>query len=341
MLDPTMGWAIAGAEDHVLRTDDGGETWHDVTPPESAPIAEEPGKIASGFFLDANRAWITFSHPDLSVPAVPTVWRTGDGGQSWEPSLSLHLASLLAEFYDPAFMQFIDPENGWLLVNIGAGMSHVFMALFKTADGGITWDRLIDPATDDLQLCTKTGMDFVDAEFGWVTRDCQGVVEGVQIDWTSDGGLTWQAQSLPSPTSAKDLFDSPTLCGAHSPTLISRESGAVVVRCIVGFAPDLRTASFLYTTLDGGETWTSNPFPGDSLAFIDADLGWGLGRDVYMTEDGGQTWVHVKAVSWDGQFSFIDDQLGWAVARLGDETALVKTVDGGLTWAQLTPQVVP
>lgn len=115
----------------------------------------------------------------------------------------------------------------------------------------------------------------------------------------------------------------------------------MVVRCIVGFAPDLRTASFLYTTLDGGETWTSNPFPGDSLAFIDADLGWGLGRDVYMTEDGGQTWVHVKAVSWDGQFSFIDDQLGWAVARLGDETALVKTVDGGLTWAQLTPQVVP
>jgi len=97
----------------------------------------------------------------------------------------------------------------------------------------------------------------------------------------------------------------------------------------------------LYTTLDGGETWTSNPFPGDSLAFIDADLGWGLGRDVYMTEDGGQTWVHVKAVSWDGQFSFIDDQLGWAVARLGDETALVKTVDGGLTWAQLTPRVVP
>ena len=56
MLDPTMGWAIGGAEDHVLRTDDGGETWHDVTPPEPAPIAEEPGKIASGFFLDANRA---------------------------------------------------------------------------------------------------------------------------------------------------------------------------------------------------------------------------------------------------------------------------------------------
>ena len=154
-------------------------------------------------------------------------------------------------------------------------------------------------------------------------------------------GLLGKLQSLPPPTSAKDLFDPPTLCGVHSPTLFSRESGAAVVRCTVGFDPDPRTASFLYTTLDGGETWTSNPFPGDSLAFIDADLGWGLGRDVYMTEDGGHTWAHVKAVSWEGQFSFIDDQLGWAVARLGDETALVKTVDGGLTWAQLTPQVVP
>jgi photosystem II stability/assembly factor-like uncharacterized protein len=58
---------------------------------------------------------------------------------------------------------------------------------------------------------------------------------------------------------------------------------------------------------------------------------------MYETRDGGETWELIKTVSWDGQFSFIDEQNGWAIARNQDEIALVRTEDGGRTWSQLDP----
>ncbi len=48
------------------------------------------------------------------------------------------------------------------------------------------------------------------------------------------------------------------------------------------------------------------------------------------TVDGGATWSFVHAVTWDGQFSFVDDQHGWAVARNEQEIALVRTENGGV-----------
>lgn len=48
--------------------------------------------------------------------------------------------------------------------------------------------------------------------------------------------------------------------------------------------------------------------------------------------DGGLSWVAAKQVNWEGQFSFINPQTGWAVARNEDEIALVATDDGDLNW---------
>ncbi len=218
MFDATTGWAIGGeadVRDHVLRTSDRGHTWRDVTPAEPAPTGDEPRKIAIGFFLDANTAWVTYSYLDsFKVPLAPTVWRTRNGGQTWEPSQPL--VGDFVEFYTPSDLQFVDTQNGWLLVHVGAGMFHDYVMLFKTTDGGGRWDRVIDPHSDvDLQGCSKTGMVFVDAQNGWVTRDCQGVVDGASIDWTHDGGLTWQSQQLPPPAVDPDLFDPPSVCRAR------------------------------------------------------------------------------------------------------------------------------
>jgi hypothetical protein len=58
-----------------------------------------------------------------------------------------------------------------------------------------------------------------------------------------------------------------------------------------------------------------------------------------MTTDSGQTWTYLKTVNWVGQFSFIDETHGWAVARSGDEIALVNTTDGGRTWDIIEPQI--
>jgi photosystem II stability/assembly factor-like uncharacterized protein len=46
-------------------------------------------------------------------------------------------------------------------------------------------------------------------------------------------------------------------------------------------------------------------------------------------------------VDWLGQFSFVDEMRGWAVARSADASALVRTTDGGRTWELLEPIVSP
>jgi photosystem II stability/assembly factor-like uncharacterized protein len=78
---------------------------------------------------------------------------------------------------------------------------------------------------------------------------------------------------------------------------------------------------------------------------MDATHGWmlvipgpGLNPRLERTQDGGATWETVRRVTWeDARFSFISDQIGWAVASIGDESALVRTVDGGQGWVEIKP----
>jgi len=77
-----------------------------------------------------------------------------------------------------------------------------------------------------------------------------------------------------------------------------------------------------------------------TLIFFDGQIGFLLGRDMYETRDGGETWDLIKTVNWDGQFSFVDEQNGWAIAKNKGEIALVRTEDGGRTWSQLEPTTV-
>ncbi len=95
--------------------------------------------------------------------------------------------------------------------------------------------------------------------------------------------------------------------------------------------------SLLYRSADGGQTWDAWDFPGGSLFFLDESRGFALSREIFWTADGGITWEQEKTVSWDGQFSFVDADVGWAVARADDEIALVKTEDRGQTWRIIEP----
>lgn len=342
MLDTTVGWAIGGrngSSDRVLHTGDGGQSWRDVTPPEPAPAQGKPNKIAVGFFLDTDTGWVTYHFSDyFHKPVAATVWRTGDGGRTWQSSEMLAVGD--AEFYLPSHIWFVDSRNGWLLVHVGAGMQKDYVMIFKAANGGQRWQRIIDPYRNpDIQSCDKTGMEFADAQTGLMTKDCHGVIAGAFIHWTHDGGLTWQEQPLPSPSSDPGLFESSAACGTYWPTLFSAESAVLAVKC-VRYRDDIRQeVNFVYRTADAGQTWQATPYPGGALQFVDAGTGWALTRDIYKTEDGGQSWTRISAVDWDGQFSFVNQQQGWAVARSEAEIGLVHSADGGQTWQLLQPRI--
>lgn len=343
MVDANIGWAIGGLTnlgDHVLYTIDGGSTWKDITPPE-AQAASGDQKTATGYFQDAQTAWVIYAPYGYILPSHPVVWRTQDGGTTWQASQPLDLSGL-PETFVPSDIQFVG-QAGWMLVHVGVGMNHDYVALYHSTDSGLTWTRTLDPNHDGgIQPCSKTGMLFTDATHGWLTGDCEGVAAGVLLFKSSDAGATWQEVTLREPPGAQGLYtDMYVACGSYDLFFFSNDLGHLSVRCFNFKGTPITNNYYVYTTQDGGATWTVSTYPGVGLYFFSADTGWAISQKIQLTTDGGLTWKPISDVSWNPQFDFISEQIGWGVAWSKGQVALVKTTDGGARWTMLVPTIGP
>lgn len=338
MFSETRGWAIGGENDqgdHILNTVDGGDTWVDVTPPELSPNVGESKKRALAFFLDKTTAWATYYYRDsFNAPDTLVVWYTDDGGENWGASSPLERVSM--EHYSPIFLHFIDRDTGWFMVAVGAGMSHQYTVAYKTQDGGGSWEVIHDPMNSvHLQACCKTGLVFADTQTGLITFE-QGPYAEPYVEWTYDGGLTWEHETLQPLPSFPDMFAN-GYCNGHSPYMFSTQAALFALDC-----KNFNTGTidyFIYQTQNGGTTWYGDEYPGGELYCFDADNCFALDYEIHKTTDGGATWDYVNSPDWDGQFSFVNWQLGWAVARNSGGILLMKTVDGGETWVGLAPVI--
>lgn len=342
MIDAAEGWALGRAgvsEDHILKTGDGGETWQDVTPPESMVLPPALDSAAATFFLDVQTGWVAYLVDRVEpVPIEIHFWHTSDGGRSWDRGGRVDPTDYPES---PPILLFSDPATGWLLFEHFVGMGHHGFTLLRTQDGGRTWQRLAG-APESESTCHRTGLSFSGSSNGWMTSECPFEPgSGVFLEVSEDGGSTWQTLALPPPTQSPDLFRTVLLCSARSPHLFGPETGMLVVTCSLEDASGTQQRNFLYTTTSGGATWQTSVFPGGELYLLDPGRGWALSKDLQWTEDGGSTWTEIKTVEWEGQFSFVSAQLGWAVARSEAETALVRTTDGGQTWERMEPIISP
>ena len=162
---------------------------------------------------------------------------------------------------------------------------------------------------------------------------------------------TWRRWSLPVALFAM------VFCGTvPAQTDATRNYPTRSIRMLVGcfdyFDPPQQFVSYLYASDDGGFTWETILLPDPVLASQYTLIYFGLpassrhgalllGREIYSSTDDGRTWEHVKTVNWDGQFSFVDSLRGWAIASSSEGVALVRTVDGGRTWALIKPVIGP
>jgi photosystem II stability/assembly factor-like uncharacterized protein len=344
MLDQESGWAIGdtgAAVESILRTADGGGTWREVTPAEALSHPEQ-GTQALGYFQGKDRAWVVYFTPPGSTPEPAVVWRTQDGGQTWQSSQALDLSGL-ESIFDPSHLQLADDRVGWMLVHVGVGMNHDYVAFFKSTDGGQSWNRLLDPYNDGgIQSCYKHDLLFTDAQHGWLTGTCNGVAAGVLLFRTADGGVSWQEVKLPAPASSPNLFTSfEVACGSSSPAFLDTQTGYIDVSCDLYTQEPRTTEHYLFFTDDGGDTWTSTPYPGGELRFFDVQTGLALGQEIFKTEDGGASWTKISVVTWEGLFDFPAEGYGWAIARSGDKIALVFSQDGGQYWTIVQPRLAP
>jgi WD40 repeat protein len=361
MLDATHGWAIAGEADqaqHVLRTSDGGKTWMDVTPPETVTINDPSGRVlhgaAEGFFLNAETAWIIFR--TFRWDDTGTLWRTQDGGRSWEPSWRLPSLTFDTISSYPE-LEFADTLHGWLDIGYFLGAGSGRDELMETVDGGRTWELVIFDGSDQWENWVRGilgGMDFIDPLHGWATSG-HPYNDAKTIHWTSDGGHTWRTQELPGLD-----YDPCGYYAVNSLTLFTSASGMLRAYCADNFTYD-PSYDFLYVTNEAGKNWQIYTVPGETLGgsmeVVNSKVIYllkekqnpseGRRADLYRSRDGGHNWTNVSTLGWYGDLEFVDERVGWAVVRnepdeygIARFLMLMHTTDGGQTWEQLTPQTV-
>ena len=367
MIDAKTGWGIQEGsyellrpdsrlhlfytwrpEGYILRTSDGGKSWQNVTPPTGA---YSPGGL---FALDVNSAWASDNLPGSITPLATRVWRTTDGGQTWQASQPFWVADW-SEFYLPTRMQFIDRNVGWLLAATEVGMDGYILreVLFRTIDGGNTWER-INSFLEDLCVCGNGGLAFRDATTGWYGFSCVGggklimpfntlfAEGGLQVRQTVDGGETFSAYTIiPMPPDLQRLAAAnPEMdCGENRMIAFTPEVMGIEWECI-DYADRTRYRYFSLST-SAGHTWNTWE-PAGNEYFLNAAHGWRLlsPGQFQQTTDGGLNWVTLKTVSWqNAQFDFTSEQEGWALVSNDNITALVHTTDGGKTWEEIKPVI--
>ena len=331
MINKQFGWALtqdSDGIDHIIRTADGGYSWRDITPPQ--PI--DPG-------YSRYRAEVNFSNPNIgwaSFEGSNLIWSTLDGGINWNVQ-QLEFESFLGNM-----LVSLDPNQVWLFQYLEGGMQKVYTALFHSKNGQ-SWTKLLDPYTDtSIQGFDKTGADFVNPEYGWLTRDFRGVAVYLFLDITYDGGLTWQNLEMPAPPSDPDAF-STCACGLYDPAVVNTAIGSARLSCVCYVNDVTLIKNYLYRTIDGGAAWDIQSMPGSELHFISGQTFYATGREIYRTSDSGKNWILMKSVNWDGQFSFIDLNNALAVAYDpdDDEHALVVTRDGCNSFDLINPVLLP
>ncbi len=339
MKSATKGWGISGSV--VLTTSDGGKTWSEATPPES--LAFPASASAYGVFLDAQTAWVIYSQDDM-ILSEASVWHTTDTGRTWTPGPPLYHQVYGDVVWAELFA--LDAHNAWVMVRgvyVGAG-THYVHNLFRTHDSGVTWTPLDEQFSGDY-----TAMIFTDEGFGVRTLETLGAYyfDPPTFTRTLDGGATWAYIELPPPSDFPDLFDTYPYCETYQPVLLSDRSIRMLLGCMDNEYSVEDFVSYFYASEDAGATWQTTRLPAQveasqyQLVYFGREEALLLGRSIYRSTTDGQDWDYVSMVNWDGQFSFIDAQTGWAVGKDTTEVAIAYTDDGADSWSLIIPTIKP
>lgn len=322
MLDVNNGWALT--DTGVVRTTDGGSTWLDATPPGLN------GAPASPSFLNASTAWLAVGTGD---PTTGTLYHTSDGGANWSTNTVP---------FGGGSIDFTDAMNGWEMVGLNAGMSHEAVAVFRTNDAGVNWNRVFidDPSvagfSDSLPLVgDKNGILALDNNHAWVTGS-QPSSDFIYVYATQNGGTSWAHQELAIPPAY-----SGAMTGANLPVFFGSSEAILPVLLFAN-----NNGADFYVSHDGGQSWSATTPVGQggflSVASPSDFFIWDGSAPLSASHDAGASWttvtpnVNIK----DNMVSmqFINASTGWALTSdANSHRMLYKSVDGGSTWTVLIP----
>lgn len=265
LVDRERGWCVGRLRDNqghvLLATEDGGRHWTGQPLPET-------GWVRSIWFEPAGHGWLL---------SQKQLWRTQDGGQSWQPQdPPPGMRQYGGSFYATDMLHLVvighDSQSRWLIA--------------QTTDGGENWSQNL--------VAFQGGQGLLQAihfapgmKVGWVVG-----MEGERIEnrghiaytrplvlHTADGGKSWQRQELNTRSQLRDVW-------------ALSETEAWICSFGAYALPQFAPGRLFHTT-EGGATWQNESPAGCSLHklfFLDAAHGWAAGGA------GGSSWEPNRVV---------------------------------------------
>lgn len=282
----------------------------------------------------------------LAAALVVTASSTAVAQEPWVRQSPLPYPPL-----DTLTMAFPTPMHGYL-----AGDRIVFGTetgdfLLETHDGGHTWTHLDPPG---FQLDIRCVF-FLDELHGWVVGSTgPGTNDNFR---TVDGGVTWQAMTLPCCSWSIVRFLDPNFgwidsVGSMGPIALSTDGGdswTLPIVMVDNNAELLFTVSFanvqlgiatndsgVFRTTDGGVSWTqvlsgdfhAPQFLSESVLLLPVSP-----TGMLRSTDGGATWSPV-ATPGSGYFGIEVFTADIAIAMKSDGE-VIRTTDAGATWTEV------
>ena len=169
MISDKIGF-IAGSENTILKTTDGGETW--LGSSERARVGETRNNLENIWFVSRTTGWV--------IGSYGTLLHTTDSGETWKKQNAGVDNNLFG-------IHFVNETTGWISGQEGL--------ILQTNDGGKTWKQQQTDSIDNLH-----DIMFVDEKIGWAAGDFGSVLH------TTDGGNTWKSTKTGGSGTIKGLF---------------------------------------------------------------------------------------------------------------------------------------
>ena len=229
-LNSRDGWLVLGPTGvagvgQLYATRNGGQSWHHLVP--NTPLV---GVVS---FNTANTGRMLISEPDNGRGPLFAIESTQNGGQDWTPSTIKSMNGLeLVSSVGPGFGMTTKGAHGLLSVSSVGTARNPYVAVLRSADGGQRWvarspivpvnpqdfwsaqtigsqvawvaasgrlwqstngARSWSYRSSDAFLGHATGLDFVNAQVGWVWKT---TAIGTHLWMTATGGRRWTTWSF-------------------------------------------------------------------------------------------------------------------------------------------------
>ncbi len=263
-------WAIDRFRGEIVASSDGGSTW-------TTQYRQNKVTLLGLACSDPLHAWAV----GFAAGSHPVILATSDGGATWvRENAGLGHAALSA-------VAFSDARHGWTVGHVSSVTGPEPSFVLATSDGGRHWREVY--RTNDGRLF---GIATSDRLHSWAVGssaalDARSEYAAAYIVATNDGGTHWKTQSAGRFEGLFDVTFADRLHGwavGYKGTILATSDGG-------------RTWAMQHSGPEASM---------ESVACIDARRAWAIAAGtstLYSTRDGGATWTAIRLTT-PGRFGF-------------------------------------